>query len=201
MLVTGTNKDLEAKFTGTTVTLENNVWSHLSYYLNCVNHCLPGLIEDKLCKYDRACFFSQDEHERILHYCTELSPAVMKRYHLFVEISKYEMTILSGDHLNDFLSIQLTERIQQIAVVPEKMFFFEAKAIAVAQIMVFTSPWDVEHYYTPIRRSKVGVSNIPVTSRLSRVSGLTCKELKVLLCIVIVIILVVIVSELKSGNL
>lgn len=121
----------------------------LSYYLYCLEQCMPGSIHAPLTNYENSFNFSQTDQETIITICCALKPSTLDNRVIF-KASDDEIQAIKPGFSNAFLPVnekivKTTPELGQNIPVGLNPNCFQA-----IQTMMYTETWITSFYFTPL---------------------------------------------------
>ncbi len=121
----------------------------LSYYLNCISTCLPGMIDPYLTQYTCTKDFTPRIQDNIIHLCSILKPSTLEN-RVIKLVSKADLNVISPGA--DFAFIPLTEKTNLTFLELENGNEVEGlnlKNAEVAKMMIYHEKWLQKTYSNP----------------------------------------------------
>jgi hypothetical protein len=148
----------EIKVHGTTATVANDDIAKLSYYLNCVSTCVPGVIEAEAINHQNYRYFSRDLQAQIVVLCAILSPSFLEGSALHL-VSHAEMASIDPNHSNAFLKVTTRKNLVLADVDEERAVGLNLRNTQITEKMIYEQAWANYYYFTPIQNVVAKLEN------------------------------------------
>jgi len=153
-VVVGAQRSIEIEQTGVTVSVPNNPWARLCYYLSCVNSCLD-CIPIQLRDYKNYTSLTTDMKELVLKSVLVFNVQVM------MELCFIPVPPEAIDSTNTFFEVKDTTRIAALGIDNNRKMaaVIEGQSVEVHTLMAFTGNWVENNYLNPLKQIKEELEN------------------------------------------
>ena len=121
----------------------------LSYYLDCVNACAPGIVDEALTNFDNIKSFTTDQKFAILKISKILKPDVLENY-VLLKTTKNNMEAIKPHFSNSFTLPTKQVTLSSTTIDKEDLLGLKIGKINVSLQMLYTEEWLNDYYFTPL---------------------------------------------------
>jgi len=139
------------KRVGVSVTVGSDPISRLSYFLDCVDACLPNLIPGDLIQYERSMYFDLDDRAAIVELALTLSPDLLLENVFFLVPLGHPS--LNG-RVNEFFEIQEATRTISAMSSLRGIVVVDGRDVTVNKVLFCTEEWYGRFYINPLKDAR-----------------------------------------------
>ena len=159
-ILIGQRQQVSVKDVGYTISVPNNCFAKLMYYLNCVDSVIDfsemGIDIDNLTNYSNYYSLDRSDKNDLIRICEILTPNFLEGKAFFLSQN------MAGDSVNKFLEINASETTAAVS----SEFMIGSSKIYVKKIMLYKYTWAQNYYHNPLSEAnrQISISNVPSTS-------------------------------------
>lgn len=138
---------------GQSTTVPTNCFGKLSYYLNCVAACMPGVLEAYLTNYSNWHNFSDKTKAEIFILSAILEPGTLEG-RVFNRVSDTEMSTIRPGFDNTFITAYERTRFTLVNVDVDQVVGLNLNNTEITKTMIYNAVWVKKYYYEPLQEVK-----------------------------------------------
>lgn len=143
--------------------------ANLSYYLYCIDKCVPGVIDSDLIAYQNSRYFTSTTIEKIIVLTSILDPSVLEG-RVIKRLSDYDFSKLETRFTNTFMTVTEKTDLTYLNIDQEGAVGLNLSHSEVTKVLIYRQCWLDYYYNTPIRNIAAQLRRIQEQKRRGHVA-------------------------------